>query len=66
MATNGNVQAHVYARCCGEHGMYLQTEFSGTRNECVRYIRELARQGKPTYFLFISTMDIDAATKRHL
>ena len=57
---------HVYSRCNGGHGIYLQTEFTGSKWFCEKFIRDRVRQGRPTHFLFISRMDHDKATRCHL
>ena len=56
---------HVYAICHGR-GLYLQTQTSGTRYHCEKFIKTRTRQGLPTHFLLISTLDIDSASKRYL
>lgn len=57
---------HVYAKCSGRKEPYLQTQFTGTRAACDKYIRDRVRNGQPTHFLFISTLDLDAAARRYL
>lgn len=57
--------SYVYAKCAA-HSLYLQIEFSGTRGQCERFIRGRARAGRPTHFLFVSTLDIVKATRRYL
>lgn len=61
-----NKQHHVYARCFGGKEQYLQKPFSGTRYECEKYVRTLAKHGRPTHFLFVSSLDMDAAERRYL
>lgn len=68
-----STECHVYARCSGSptkypatDGQHLTTEFSGTRHECDKFVETRRRNNRPTHFLFISSLDIDAATRRHL
>lgn len=56
----------VYAKCFGGRDCYLQVMFEGNRYQCQRYVRERARNGSPTHFLFISSLDLDAASRRYL
>ena len=55
---------HVYAHCLG-HQRYLKTEFTGSRYQCEKYIKNRVRQGLPTHFLFISKLDYEAACRRY-
>lgn len=58
--------SHVYAKCSGGREVWLQRLHSGSRYSCEKYIRERARQGLPTHFLFISKMGYMEAEKRWL
>lgn len=55
---------HVYSHCMG-HCRYLRTEFTGSRYQCEKFIRDAARQGRPTHFMFVSKLDYEAATRRY-
>ena len=56
---------HVYSRCHG-HRQYLECNFTGTRSQCLTYLRHLRKAGRPTHFYFVSTLDHHAATKRYI
>ena len=55
---------HVYSHCTG-HRRYLRTEFTGSRYQCEKFIRDAARAGRPTHFMFVSKLDYEAATRRY-
>ena len=55
---------HVYSHCVG-HSRYLRTEFSGSRYQCERFIKNRVRQGLPTHYMFISKLDYEAACRRY-
>ncbi len=58
------IQATVYSQCRASRRNFLQPEFHGTRSECNRFISDRARQGRPTHFSFLSSMDRRKATRR--
>ena len=55
---------HVYAHCFG-NCRYLKTVFTGSRYQCGKFIRDAARAGRPTHFMFVSKLDYEAATRRY-
>lgn len=57
---------HVYAKCNGGHGLYLSTEFSGTRYECERYLRDKTQAGGHTHYNVISCLPVEKAERRYL
>lgn len=58
---------HVYAICKGSGpDQYLQREFTGTRAQCNAFIAEKVRQGRPTHFNEVSSLDWDAAARKFL
>jgi hypothetical protein len=56
----------VYAICSTGHELRLEQMAEGTRGACARFIRMRVRMRLPTHFLFVSSMDIDAASRRYL
>lgn len=57
---------HVYAKCNNGKEISLQTEMSGTRSECLAYVRAKVRNNRPTHFNFISSLTLEAAERRYL
>lgn len=55
---------YVYARCTSGRRHYLQKTFEGTRDECKAHITQRTRQGLPTQFLEVSSLDMESATKK--
>lgn len=61
----GNIY-HVYAKCWAPGRLYLQTEYTGPRYQCEKFVKDRVRTGRPTHFLFVSKLDINKASKRYL
>lgn len=55
---------YVYAKCVSGRRHYLEKSFTGTRKECKDYVQDRVRNGRPTQFLEVSSLDIVTATKK--
>lgn len=56
----------VYSKCAGRKEIYLEQNFEGSRYECEKYINTLHKNNRPTHFYFISSLEIEKASKRYL
>jgi hypothetical protein len=55
---------HVYAKCTAGRRHFLQEVFKGSRTECNTHVKQRTRNGQPTHFLEVSSLAIEAATKK--
>lgn len=60
-----STSAFIYARCTSGRAHYLEQVYQGTRSECRSTLSRMARSGRPTHFLIISSLPKRDATRRH-
>ena len=58
-------QCTVYATVFGSV-LHLREYHTGTRRQCQKWIENQKRIGHPTHWFFVSSLNIDAATKKYL
>ena len=60
-------ECFVYSKnWCGAYCRLGVVSGPATRRECEAFIDRLARAGRPTHFLFVSSLEYDAAFHRYM